>query len=137
MKKCEKCKEGTIVRPYGKLCETCLTSAYSWAKGKSVDRIPSDRWIEPGVLYLAATGYVKRIPPGGGIAEFEHRFQMEKKLGRKLVKNESVHHVDGIRTNNNWDNLELWVGPVRWGSRASDLRCRHCGHLWSDEPEGP
>ena len=34
-----------------------------------------------------------------------HRVNAEKKIGRKLRNGEEVHHKDGIRDNNEWDNL--------------------------------
>lgn len=40
----------------------------------------------------------------------EHKAVMEAKLGRKLVKGESVHHKNAIRHDNRPENLELWVG---------------------------
>ncbi len=36
-----------------------------------------------------------------------HRYIMEIYLGRKLVKNEVVHHIDDNKLNNNISNLEL------------------------------
>ena len=38
-----------------------------------------------------------------------HRTTMEKKLGRPLRNNETVHHINGIRLDNKIKNLELWV----------------------------
>jgi hypothetical protein len=37
----------------------------------------------------------------------EHRYLMEKKLGRSLTKGEVVHHIDGNGNNNNLNNLSL------------------------------
>lgn len=37
----------------------------------------------------------------------EHRFVMEKFLGRFLDKNEHVHHIDGNKLNNSIENLRL------------------------------
>lgn len=37
----------------------------------------------------------------------EHRYVMEQHLGRKLRRNEVVHHIDGDKSNNSLSNLEL------------------------------
>ena len=59
-------------------------------------------------------GYKKWINDSGyvmmrvnGKAVREHRFIMEQKLGRPLLKTEGVHHVNGIRTDNREENLVL------------------------------
>jgi hypothetical protein len=43
----------------------------------------------------------------GGAYIKEHRLVMEKKIGRKLLDNEVVHHIDGNRSNNKEENLLL------------------------------
>lgn len=57
-------------------------------------------------------GYVKVMCKGHPDADrdgyvLEHRLVMEKVLGRRLTKDEIVHHKDGVRHNNTAENLEV------------------------------
>lgn len=54
----------------------------------------------------------------------EHRLVLARKLGRPLLKHETVHHKDGDRGNNHPDNLELRVG--RHGKGATEVHCATC-----------
>jgi hypothetical protein len=59
-----------------------------------------------------------------------HRYLMEQHLGRKLRKDETVHHKDLNKLNNNIDNLQLRQGNHGKGAVTVCLDCgsHNLGH---------
>lgn len=75
----------------------------------------------PGVWRLNRNGYVERWDSATKRNQFQHRFVMEQQLGRALRPGETIHHRNGVRSDNRPENLELWVTPQAAGQRVEDL----------------
>lgn len=109
----------------------CKTHYWRFHRGQDLNtpvRTPlkplgEGRWRAPG-------GYVLTIVPadtpgarkknGGCYFMLEHRYVMQRTLGRPLLPKEQVHHRDGDKTNNDPMNLELRSGPHGKGISVTD-----------------
>jgi len=78
-----------------------------------------DKPLEPAYKpYVDANGYLIVRKNNKHIKM--HRQVMEEHLGRKLLPGENVHHINGIRTDNRIENLELWSSSQPSGQRVED-----------------
>ena len=80
-----------------------------------------DNNIESGKgKWITESGYILMRINRGDRPIFEHRYIMEKELGRTLKDHETVHHKNGDRTDNSISNLELWSTYQPYGQRVQD-----------------
>ena len=106
---------------YNKYKRACVKCSHNWHRENTKEKSPTwkgGRRIESGGYVeilnkehprARQTGYVK-----------EHILVMENNLGRYLVKGENVHHLNGYKTDNRIENLELWNTSQPAGQRIED-----------------
>ena len=74
--------------------------------------------IPTGSGHINGSGY-REVYVNGRMV-LEHRHIMEVSLGRRLIDNENVHHINGDRADNRLSNLELWDTSQPSGQRVED-----------------
>ena len=74
--------------------------------------------VRKGTGFINDDGY--RVITHEGRRRLEHRVVMERRLGRKLLTHETVHHINGKRADNRDGNLELWISRHPPGQRVED-----------------
>jgi len=80
---------------------------------------PKTEFQKKSGKWKTAGGYIRLYMPNHPSASkdgsvLEHRVVLENKVGRLLNRNEIAHHINGIKTDNRPDNLEL----MAWGEHT-------------------
>lgn len=91
------------------VCLNCGKEVLDAKKGRlfcSTECASKYRASRPRKATIGKSGY-RYVWFSDGTGEPEHRYLIEQIIGRKLDKDEIVHHKDEDRSNNSLDNLEV------------------------------
>lgn len=106
-KSCKWCNKPMELKPSKALYEHCSSACY----GESKIKRPLGRMHNGRRAKMDNKGYVLLYEPdrAGGIHgwEYEHRLVAEAAVGRLLLSDEQVHHVNGVKNDNRPENLQV------------------------------
>lgn len=92
-------------------CRTCYNREYDREKYKKTvlchDKVEGKKIVKGGYLKIRVPDHPRADHRG---MVLEHIVVAEQTIGRPLYKNEQVHHINGIRTDNRPENLEVMDG---------------------------
>ncbi len=115
------CQEGRVKPPNPKHSTGAKNT--NWKGGKA---------IKGGYIYLLAPPDHPIRGKKNGERRYiaEHRFVMEKHLGRYLQNWEKVHHKNSVKTDNRIENLELITDKAHRAIHNGQVKCPHCQKLF-------
>jgi hypothetical protein len=78
---------------------------FNWKKINPNKKAYKEKIFVSGYYYIYMPSHPNAIKNNRYIAE--HRYIAEQKIGRYLSKNEIAHHINGIKTDNRIENIEV------------------------------
>jgi hypothetical protein len=120
---CPVCGKTRLLKPSQAHIQTC-----SWTCAGTLRlKRPLDRLHNGRVAILDQSGYVMVWEPdhpsarnGGWV--LEHRLVVEQALGRYLLREEQVDHINGVKDDNRLENLQVLDGTTHAKKTQDDLR---------------
>lgn len=104
MKECPVCK--LKFKPKLSVHKTCSRKCGYILRGNK----PQQKRMKNEVWWVNAKGYIEgriRSEDGSVRRVKQHRYFVELAIGRRLSKDEDVHHINGIKTDNSIENLQV------------------------------
>jgi len=92
-----------------------------WQIGKKSHNWRGGKTKENGYVKIYKPEYRHHNRKNRGYV-MEHRYIMQKHMGRKLESWEHVHHRNGIKDDNRIENLEIVLNKKHYGK----IQCPHC-----------
>lgn len=113
------CEDPAVARDRCGVCYKAALRVGTVVADPTIRVVTGDGWLSHG-HWIVPVEEADRHLVGGDREIGEHRLVMARHLGRPLHGDEQVHHINGVKTDNRLDNLELWSKSHPSGQRVEE-----------------